>query len=319
VPCQASESFDKAKLLYQKGQYTESLEFIEAELKANPKNAAAHYLFGNVLVTKKALPEAIREYQSAAVLDPTGPSGLYSKQALSKLVPPSKAEAAAPALDQGQNKDGGQDKDKGKDRDKDEEKSKGRDHAGDDSEESALKHSVRTTSAQTTESGKAIEEECARKIAEIKKVADQKVKALQDEMNNQIAANGSFRSRYYDPEPLNAPIRQDYTWRIQVVRDDSDRRCSEMQAIYKQRLLAIEEAGLDVDKAFSDSGRTSGIKLSPLGTNLHVRNYESSDEASGHAVPLVAEPGKIGGDMKQDKSSKIPGASNSAKTRDSSK
>jgi tetratricopeptide (TPR) repeat protein len=296
LPCLAADNLAKATSLYEKGQYTEALEFIENELRENPKNAAAHYLLGNVLVTRKAYPEAIREYQCAVTLDPTGPSGLYSKQALTGLEAQSKAQSPAPP--------------EGKDKDKDQ----GKDKASDDSQDDALKHSVKTTSQQTTESSRAMEEECEHKVEEIKRDANARVRLLEEEMRSQIAATGGLRTRYYDPEPIVAPIRQEYNLRIQAVRDDAERRSAEVKADYKQRALSIEQAGLNVDKAYTDAGKMGGIRLSPMGTNLHVRNYESTDEVSGQAATLVAEPGKLGADARNDKNSKILGAGKAQKT-----
>jgi tetratricopeptide (TPR) repeat protein len=295
LSCVASDNLAKATLLYGKGQYIESLQFIEAELKANPKNAAAHYLFGNVLMNTKAFPEAIREYQSAAALDPTSPSGIYSKQELTRLGVASKsavpctpqatpqgqpAPPAAPqALKQG------------------------------DKEEQALKHAVSATSRETTEQSKAIEEECDRKLVEINRVLEDKIKALEEEMRGRIAENGTYQNygygKYYDPEPINAPIREDYKGRIKTLQDAADRRCENVKASYKQRLVLIEQAGLNADKSFLEADPAKTIKLRPKGSDLHVHNYESSDEATGQTVPLLAEPGKLGVVAKKGKTSII--------------
>jgi len=291
LQCQASENLNRATTLYKAGKYTESLEFIEREIKENPRSAIAHYLFANVLLSRKAVPDAMREYQRAADLDPNGAYGQYSKQEIAKLtaaygqVAPAQgapqAQAAAPPAQVAPTTQAAPGQAPGP--------------TGGDAE--AMRHSVNSTSQQTKEKSSNTTDEFEAKLRGIKREADIKIAALTQEMNGLIAANGGSVVRmgivYYDPTPQNDAITADYKQRIQVILDEAERRSDDVRKQHAEKQRLIEQSAVSVDRSLMAPSRAGDIKLVPRGTDLHVRNFETSDQPSGHVVPMVAEPERL--------------------------
>ncbi len=309
--CLASETMNKAATLYKEGKYTESLEFIEIELAANPNSASAHYLFGNVLLHRNAVPDALREYRKAVALDPKGTFGRYSMQEIARLTggslpsPAGTGQGPRPA---------GPDPSAALSPPQSRAAVTPPQQVPEDPELAARRRAVVTTSQQTREQSLNTTDEFQARINELKREADGKIAALNEEMNSLIAANGT--ARYvrgiinYDPAPQNEIIRADFKDRIMSIQADADRRIEELQRLHDQKQQLIEQTGLSVDRALAAPTRPGDIKVVPQGTDLHVRNFETADQPSGSVVPLIAEPGKLSLDSKKSKKEKKQPAKN---------
>src|SRR5215471_7305908 len=81
----AADDFARDESAYYMGDYDSAAKLLGSETLSNPKNAKAHYLLGNALMYLHRHSEASSEYESAADLDPHGPIGEYSRNALSHL------------------------------------------------------------------------------------------------------------------------------------------------------------------------------------------------------------------------------------------
>ncbi len=289
----AVDNLAQGEALYAKGDYKKAEQIIRAEILAHPKNAAAYYLLGNILVSLSSTSEAIRQYKTAASLDPSGTAGAYSKQALNNLGFTSPNSSFATRQTVG---------------------SSGSSAFNDDTQ--LLKKSVSSISAETNQAEQRVNAELDQKLAEINREAERKIASLKQDMQEQISANGSATYAYrlrpyqynsekervytgnlygqprmiYNPEELNAPIRQDFDAKIQAVRDDADRRGAELKASYKEKLAAIEDQAVTLDRQYLSGSHSTNIKLTPMGTNTFVRTYESADEPSGRQVPVLASP-----------------------------
>ncbi len=254
MPCLAADNVTKATELYKSGRNEEALPILESELNANPKNARAHYLLGNVLVTKKFYTDALEEYGFAAALDPEGPVGRYSKQEIARLEEGFKrARAAAAAPAQSGTPDG---------------EAKGR----------AMSQSVSAANRQAEEEGLAVSQECERKLEQLRRESADRVRLLRAQLNEDLsrAIKGTAISR----DEINAI----YKTRIDNEQASTERTCAEVTATYQARLQAMQDEVSNLGTGFAQNGSRSHFRLNPIGTNMHVHNYETQ---SGTAAANV--------------------------------
>jgi len=282
-PSQAGQLMDEGMRLYSAGQFEKSGGCFAAEIKQNPMDASAHYLLGNVYLKLNRTAEAVSEYQKASSLEPNGSVGQYSRQALATLVKNSgagKAPVQAGAVD------------------------------------SETRSSAQAISQQTNEKEGRVSAELEAKIKDINDLADSKVKTLEKEMNDQIAANGSaitvvgvggfgnrnvFRRQVYNPADANEQIRAEYEPQIQAVRDQARKQIDLATAAYKQREAALESSAVTMDMSLLNK-KNAQVKMVPSGTNLYTRSYQSDGEATGNAVPRLAAPGSLSDTTKKNPS-----------------
>jgi tetratricopeptide (TPR) repeat protein len=279
-PCRASALTDEGMQLYNAGQFQRSGSCFLAEIQANPTNASAHYLLGNVYTKLNRKAEAISEYQKASTLEPNDSVGQYSRAALAALLKNTGAPKAA---------------------------------VQSDAVDAETKSSAQAISQQTNEKEGTVSAECQAKIKSVNDVADGKVKQLEKEMEEQIAANGSaitvvgyggpfLRSRYtrqvYNPAEANAEIRAEYEPKIQAVRDQARKEIDQITAAYKQRQAALESSAVTMDMSLLNK-KNAAVKMVPSGTNLYTRSYQSDGEATGNAVPTLAVPKSLNDTVKK--------------------
>lgn len=283
----ALDSVSEATILYEQGQLQKAAQMLQAELRTQPNNSAAHYLIrmGNILIKRGELTEAVKEYQSAVMIDPSGASGIYSKRELASLTKAQdlKSPAAALAL-----------------------KGQAASKQSDDSEKEVLRQSVNKTSEQTANLQNSVDEELHMRLAHVEDQYDVIISHLNQDLRYQLWYDRCFRSKrdiYEDPDDINSPTRVFYSKKIEGVKADEARKVAEITASYKAKSDAVEEAALNTDRQYLNQNVSTKMNLIPLGSNLHVHNYESKDEASGQAVTLLAEPAKLGSaHLKQSKS-----------------
>jgi tetratricopeptide (TPR) repeat protein len=214
---------------YKAGDYQNAANSWQSSLAANPKNAYAHYMLANALVNLKQNAQAGAEYTKAAELDPNGPIGTYSKQALATLTRQyanagqrSVANSAVP------------------------------------------QRNSQSTSAQQTASPpemsddeKRLNAECDTKISQINRETDDKIRALRQEQNDRLNANGQTAYRpitvgfgpygpvnqyvpYYDPAASNDAVNREYAMKEDAVKGQGLQRIAETKAYYAKRIAAFK-------------------------------------------------------------------------------
>src|ERR1700729_2509441 len=94
-PAQA-DSMPEGEELYARHEYEKAALCFLKEVRAHKGNAAAHYYLGNSYLQLKRKEDAIKEYEQAAALDPSGSAGEYSRTALESLRQPAQLPAPAP-------------------------------------------------------------------------------------------------------------------------------------------------------------------------------------------------------------------------------
>jgi Tetratricopeptide repeat len=266
----ASQLIDEGMRFYNGGQYEKAGSYFEAEIKANPNSATAHYLLGNAFVKLNRTVEAQAAYERASMLDPNGSAGQYSRRAKEAL----SAQCLRPPSNNVQSPS-----------------------ATPDTVDQEVKASANTVAKQTDEHEKRLLDECTVKVNEITKNSESKIQAVQREMNERTAANGvpmfaRNGRKYYDPAIDNEAVRQEYAPQINAIRDEAQKQIDLVKASYKDRMTACENSAVTVDRSYIGQN-TGKVKLIPSGTSLYTRNYQNDGEASGDAVPILASPKRL--------------------------
>jgi hypothetical protein len=113
--------------------------------------------------------------------------------------------------------------------------------------------------------------------------------------NGQATYARNFRGRMfnvYDPGPANKVIQEEYQAKMDAVRNEASKKTNEITAYYKNRQASVNESALRIDKGYLTPDQNSRVKISPVGTNMYTRNYQTKDEPSGNPVPVMAPPAK---------------------------
>jgi TolA-binding protein len=274
-----ADLLERGKQMYMHGDYPNAGLYLEKEIAKNPKDACAHYLLGNVLFAEKRLADAAKEYQQAATLAPNSAVGQYSRLALSTVASSgTPATLRQPALVSPQSS-----------------------LAADDPEKEAMKSSVRAISRQADQQQQELSEECQGRLRDIQRDADNQLSQMKAEMESKQAANGQatygynrFGRRFiiYDPGPANSAIQDEYQRKMDAVRNEASKKSDELTAYFKTRQSSVNESALRIDKGYLTPDQNSRVKISPMGTNMYTRNYQTKDEPSGNPVPVMAPPAK---------------------------
>lgn len=195
---------------YAQSNYGKAVSIFNAIILKNPKDSAAHYMLGNTYQQLERSNDAIHEYEFASRLDPTGKVGNYSRAALSgiraKLNPPPMS-AISPA--------------------------------------SPIKRTESDNGAsKAAEKLMELQKDRDSKIKFIRDQSNEKIQQLQNEMNEEIAANGRARSgrgrMYYDPSDLNSEIKKNYEPRMNRIEEDSTKRIEEINKAYQEHESALK-------------------------------------------------------------------------------
>jgi aryl-alcohol dehydrogenase-like predicted oxidoreductase len=169
-----------------------------------------------------------------------------------------------------------------------------------------MRESVQKVSNQTNEREQQGLTECNARIRDVRSQADRKINELETEKAQRILDNGmpityrgalpggrlGGRFTTYNPAQANQEIREDYDAQIARVRQDADKRIEEISVQFKKRASAFEDSALTVDKSYLNSQNDRNVTLIPSGTDIYTRNYQTSGEASGQPLPMLAAPPK---------------------------
>ncbi len=245
----------------------------------------AHYMLGNCLIQLSREKEAVQEYNQSLYLDPHGVSSLYCQKALTGItlkhtpappgasgqlpLPVAKSPNALPPPPDGP------------------EKSQNTDNR-------AVSDSAGKISAQTTETEAHANEECEARIRDVNRDAERQIADLQREQQERIDANKpamavklAYRTFQYADD---AATKEEITRRIEAVKKEQARKIAELRLAYKVKQTMSEDAAITLDKQYANP--QSNVKLSPAGTNIYVRSYETSNDPSGSKVPVALPPAK---------------------------
>lgn len=249
----AANLMEEGKQYYSQSNFGKAEKSFEAEIKANPKNADAHYMLGNVYVELDREKEAVQEYNQSLHLDPHGVTSLYCQKALTAItlkhtpappgfcgrfpLPPNTVPPPGPP-----------------------EKSQ-------TSQSQAIPESPATTPTQTSEADDRMSEECEARIRDVNRDAERQIADLQREQQERIDAN----------KPAMA-VRMAY----RVFQSADDKATKEeisrkIEAIKAQQAKKIAELKLTY-KAKQGSGSSSG-------SSTYVRSYETTNKPSSNGVP----------------------------------
>lgn len=277
----AEDYYLQGKKLYESGDSVSAQKYLIAEINIHPKNVSARYYLANTLLKLKDEQSAVKQYQACILLDPTGLTGQYSRSALN-IIAKELARAQPKELPGNVSQ------------------TPQSNHA------SAVRTSALNISHQTSEIELRSVAECEARIKQVYLDADRKVQELEQERDQQIAENGEVVYRrtllpglrlgqaypIYDPAEANQAIRQQYDIQIATIKQDSKKRADDISAQYKIQQAAVEDSAITIDKSYLNPNTNSTVNLIPSGTSIYTRNYQSSDAASGQAVPLLASPPK---------------------------
>jgi tetratricopeptide (TPR) repeat protein len=271
----AESLLEEGNRFYTEGNFGSAARCFHAEIKANPKDAHAHYLMANTLLELGRKNEALIEYEQALKLEPTGAIQSNCQKAIHQLTQPSqhaappqngstlRPEASATSTPQ-------------------------------NPESEAIRNASGKIGAQTNQSETQMSAEYEAKIRDINGDADRQVATLQAEqaarINDLPAGHGGRNS--YNPARESDTIRSEISARIQAVRDTQARKKAEFQEFIKTKSSAAEDAAITLDRQYLNRNEPGAIKLSPTGTSVYVRSYETSDEPSGARVPVALPPAR---------------------------
>jgi tetratricopeptide (TPR) repeat protein len=256
-----------------KGFMTQAQEFVDVknfeqaarcyhlELKQNPNNSSAHYLLGRTMLRLKHTEQAILEFEAAERLDPKGPAGKYSMQYLQSIkgIPNTVSKTEPP--------------DKTED-------------------QSGVIHAAKKIGTDMSQASTDLSAEQEIEIKRVEQKGDEQIAWRTRQMQAKLAENAGLNPKYVSEQQTQA-IKSQYDRDILMLRAEVEKERDFVKELYRAKQAAIEESAAGLHKAYESKNQSGKIMLSPLGTNLHVRSYQTSDEPSGNEVPVLGAPGQL--------------------------
>jgi tetratricopeptide (TPR) repeat protein len=261
-PAWADKSF-----MAQAQEFVDSKNFEQAsrcyglELKQNPNNSGAHYLLGRTMLRLKHTELAIPEFEAAERLDPKGPAGKYSLQYLQSIkgTPNTVSKTEPP--------------DKTED-------------------QSGVIHAAKKIGKDMSQASTDLSAEQEIEIKRVEQKGDEQIAWRTRQMQAKLAENAGVNPKYVSAQQTQA-IKTQYDSDILMLRAEVEKERDSVKELYRAKQAAIEESAAGLHKAYESKNQSGKIMLSPLGTNLHVRSYQTSDEPSGNEVPVLGTPGRL--------------------------
>jgi hypothetical protein len=137
--------------------------------------------------------------------------------------------------------------------------------------------------------------ECDARVKEIYAHAQEKVAVLEQELQDRIVANGTPYPKYNKISLVpqwNQELRAAYNAKIDEVKEQAHKNIDLITALYKQKQAALDDSAVTLAKSYLNDKAASNIEVSPHGTNIYVRNYQTTDIPSGYTVPTLVAPPK---------------------------
>jgi hypothetical protein len=285
ILAQAKSATQLAQEFYAVNDFSEAERCLRKEIDANPKNANARYLLGNVLAKENRMEEAKQQYQWVVYLVHSGALRQYSELALKELgvaVPnplpssstASGAASSSPSVDVAAEQDA-----------------------------SAIQRSAHAVSREADEKEQALNRERDKRVNQVMEEAERQTRDLEQQMREAIDANGTAvyvraygrrRVPYiYNPAADNEAIRKEYQVKIDGVKAEASRKCAAIKTACAVHQTAIEQSAISVDKSLLPQSQGARITLTPRGSDMYTRNYQHADDPSGDPIAVKAAQAKL--------------------------
>jgi tetratricopeptide (TPR) repeat protein len=268
------DAMKHAEQLFNASKFEEAAGWYKTELTKNPQNSTAHYMLGVALSKLNRKTEAIQEFKLAKEHDKAGTISGYSDQYLQSLT-----RANTPSS-------------KGVSFESRKPESTGPDSADDASKKDGTTHTAEHIGKAATSASAALEAECDKEVERINKDANQKIQGLTAKKDKSLAEVPRSQYRNTGSYYLDQEIKAEYQQAVKYVRDEAARKEAEIKAHYRLKQAAFEDSAYAMHKSYESKNQVGKVILSPVGTNMNIRNYQTADEPSGNDVPIVAAPAK---------------------------
>ncbi len=96
----------------------------------------------------------------------------------------------------------------------------------------------------------------------------------------------------YDPAPLNKQVKDEFEPKIEAVKEDARKHTTEVISSYQQNISSVEDSAATIDNSYLNRSAAKGVVLTPHGTDMFVRSYQTADDPSGNPLPVRAAPAK---------------------------
>ncbi|MDR3615244.1 MAG: tetratricopeptide repeat protein [Candidatus Obscuribacterales bacterium] len=275
APAGTLDAMKHAEQLFNASKFDDAANWYKTELTKNPKNSTAHYMLGVALSKLNRQSEAIQEFKLAKEYDKTGTISGYSDQYIQSMMrpntrssksvsPPDSPKNSSPVLE---------------------------DSGDASSKKDGTTHAAEHIGKATTSASAALEAECDKEVERINKDANQKIQGLTARAERSLAEVPHYR--YSGSAYQDQAIKAEYQQAVKYVRDEAARKEAEIKAHYRLKQTALEDSAYAMHKSYESKNQAGKIILSPVGTNMNIRNYQTADEPSGNDVPVVAAPAKL--------------------------
>jgi hypothetical protein len=268
LPVYAATSDDIANgvAAYNKGWYSTALHYLTLAESQYPNNALIHYYLANTLVHLTKMTEAMTEYYQTVELDPNGATGNYARQALqaagsqsASSLAASPAQYSQPRYQQYGSFNSGLNSSQ-----------RALLAVGDDLSHYLVQHGLTLQTSSLEEGQKRYKQFLKEEQVEVER------------MNNAgfYDANGIW-TRAYTPSDI-AAYKQGQEAKAKHALSTAVSDARAIASLASQRANAIRSSASALANELVDPQAGGKILLSPVGTNLYVRNYLLLTPDSNH-------------------------------------
>jgi len=244
---------------YNKGWYSTALHYLTLAESQYPNNALIHYYRANTLVHLTKTPEAMQEYDRAAELDPRGTTGNYARQALQ--VANNDTVSSTAVTQQALLKQA-------------------------NSLSTHFSQRAQTVAASRLEQG----QNRYNQIMQRQKIEVERMNRTGYNSGGGIDQDGNPVTGWmpaYSPDYIAAYAERKAAQAANTL-SMAQRDAAAMSSRAAQRSQNINESAASLAQQLANPQPSAGVQLSPVGTNLYVRNYiltPGSDNISNQGIP----------------------------------
>jgi hypothetical protein len=258
---------DQAIKDYYAGDYQNAAGHLGEAEAAEFNNPKLHYFLANSYIHLNQKDAAIREYRIAYALEPEGEVGSLSKQAL-----------ALCGVDQGQGQAS---------KLKDKPRGPAERHLLDDPLLKGAFARLQQNSENIKQTANSTAQAQASGLGKLADIQDQMLRRSTQETIDDLI---NSRGRHSNTGPLIDQTRSDSTARGQSMQRDFDNQRNLVINNGRRRVSAIDETANNLQQLMSEPAKPGHVKLSPLGTNIYVRNYDQVPPAETQPVVQTMPP-----------------------------
>ena len=303
------DAMKRAQQYFAASRFEEASGWFKTELTKNPNNASAHYMLGVCSLKTHKTSEAASEFAAAQKLDPNGTVGKYSQKYLQTISPSARTASTESPSEKSATSDENSKETKEEEEEvssKTSSKNTSKASVLESSKEkkSAVKSESPATETSTTKTAAKIGKDSTSASSAIAQESEQQVSKIEAEANTKIAhltaraektISEMVRPQYknYGSYYEAQAVREECAAQVKRIKEEAEKKVAETKELYRQKQNAVEDSALSMHRSYQQKNQYGKIILSPVGTSMHVRNYQTSDEASGNAVPVLATPGAL--------------------------